>query len=113
LSRYQKGKRARSEEAAPLLVVLRLLVAIDLITIIIVVNTSRTNTKGSQLSGSQRVIRVGDGWVDKDIGELKERLIPLTVNNLLVASNYLKVLIHHIQVLVYATTHDKDTSEHL
>jgi hypothetical protein len=84
-----------------------------MIIIVIVVNTSRTNTKGSQLSGGQRVIRVRDGWVDSDVGEPKERLILLTVYDLLVAPNYLKALIHHIQALVCVTTHGKDTSEHL
>jgi hypothetical protein len=115
-SRHQKGKRAISEEATPLLIVCRLLVVIGLIIIIIIIivaNTSRTNIKGSQLSWRQRVIRVGDGWVDRDVKELKERLIPLTVDNLLVASNYLKALVYHIQALVCAMTHGKDTFEHL
>jgi hypothetical protein len=62
----KKGKELRSKEATPLLVVLHLLVAVGLVIIIIiaVVNTSKTNTKGSQLSGSQRVIR-GLGWVGR------------------------------------------------
>jgi hypothetical protein len=85
-SRHQKEKRARSEEAAPLLVVLHLLVVIGLV---IIVNTSRTNTKSSQLSGSQRCIKVGDRWEDRDIGELKEQLMPLTVDDLLVVPNNL------------------------
>jgi hypothetical protein len=45
--------------------------------------------KSSQLSRSQRCIRVGHRWEDRDIGELKEWLIPLTVDDLLVAPNNL------------------------
>jgi hypothetical protein len=37
-----------------------------------------------------------DGWEDKHVRELKKRLIPLTMDNFLVAPNYLKELIHHI-----------------
>jgi hypothetical protein len=65
-------------------------------------NTSRAITKSSQLGRSQRVVGVGDGWEDKDVGELLERLIPLAVNNLLVALHNLKALIHHIQTLISA-----------
>jgi putative flippase GtrA len=113
--RHQKGKRARSEEIAPLLVVLHLLVVVGLIItiIVIIINTSRTNTKGCQFSWSQRGIRGGDGWEDRDVRELKKRLIALTVDNLLVVSNYLKALIHHIQALICTMTRDKDTSKHL
>jgi hypothetical protein len=47
------------------------------------------------------------------VRELKKRLIPLTVNNLLVAPHNLKVLLHHIHALIRAPAHDKDTPEHL
>jgi hypothetical protein len=59
------------------------------------------------------VSRVEDGREDRDIGELLEWLIPLTVNNLLVMPHNLKALIHHIQMLISAPTCDKDTSKHL
>jgi hypothetical protein len=65
----KKGKELRREEATPLLVVLhlRVIVGLTIIIIVIVVNMSRTNTKTSQLSRSQRVIGVRDGWVDKHV----------------------------------------------
>jgi hypothetical protein len=59
-------------------------------------NTSRANAESSQLGRSQQVIGVGDGREDRDVRELLEWLIPLAVNNLLVAPHNLKVLIHHI-----------------
>jgi hypothetical protein len=59
------------------------------------------------------VSRRGDGQEDRDVGELLERLIPLTVNNLLVALHNLKALIHHIQTLISASACGKDTPEHL
>jgi hypothetical protein len=68
-----------------LLDVLRFLIIVDLRLIVIVRrNTSRTNAKSSQLSRSQRAVGVGDGWEDRDVGELLEWLVPLAVNNLLV-----------------------------
>jgi hypothetical protein len=74
---------------------------------------SRANAESSELSRSQRAVGVGDGWEDRDIGELLERLVPLVVNNLLVASHNLKALIHHIQTLISAPTCGKDTLKHL
>jgi hypothetical protein len=54
------------------------------------------------------------GWVvRRHVRELKKWLIPLNVDNLLVALNYLKVQIHHIHVLIRVTAHGKDTPEHL
>jgi hypothetical protein len=46
---------------------------------------------------------------DRDVRELLERLVPLVVNNLLVASHNLKALIHHIQTLISAPACGKDT----
>jgi hypothetical protein len=45
--------------------------------------------------------------------ELLEQLIPLAVNNLLLAPHNLKALIHYIQTLISASTCDKNTPEHL
>jgi hypothetical protein len=91
-----------------LLIVLRLLVIVSLRLIIVVWrNTSRANAKSNQLGRSQRAVGV------RDVGELLERLIPLVVNNLLVAPHNLKVLIHHIQTLISAPACGKDTPEHL
>jgi hypothetical protein len=44
-----------------------------------------------------------------DVLELLERLVPLAVNNLLVAPHNLKMLIHHIQTLISASACGKDT----
>jgi hypothetical protein len=74
---------------------------------------SMANTKSIQLGRSQPTIGVGDGREDRDNGELLERLVPLAVNNLLVAPHNLKALIHHIQMLISALACGKDTSEHL
>jgi hypothetical protein len=74
---------------------------------------SRANAKSSQLDKSQRAIGVENGREDKDIKELLEWLIPLAVNNLLVVTYNLKVLIHHIQTLISALACGKDTPEHL
>jgi hypothetical protein len=74
---------------------------------------SRANGESRQLGKSQRAIGVGDGWEDRDVGELLERLILLAVNNLLVALHNLKALIHHIQTPINALTCGKDISEHL
>jgi hypothetical protein len=71
------------------------------------------NAESSQLDRSQRAIGVGDGQEDRDVRELLERLIPLAMNNLLVASPNLKALIHHIQTLISALACGKDTPEHL
>jgi hypothetical protein len=49
----KKGKALRAKTSCHLLVVLRLLIIVDLLVIIIlIVNSSRTNTKGSQLGRS-------------------------------------------------------------
>jgi hypothetical protein len=98
-----------------LLVILHLLLIVVGLRLIIVVwrSTSRANVESSQLGRSQRAIGVGDGWEDMDVGELLERLIPLAVNNLLIAPHSLKALIHHIQTLIGAPICGKDTTEHL
>jgi hypothetical protein len=96
------------------LIVLRFLVVVGLLLIIIIIgSTCGADAKSSQLSRSQRGIGVRDGQVDRHVRELKERLIPLTVDNLLVVPNYLKALLHHIHVLIHAMAHGKDTLEHL
>jgi hypothetical protein len=41
--------------------------------------------KGGQLSRNERGIRIINGWEDRYIKKLKERLILLTMNNLHVA----------------------------
>jgi hypothetical protein len=112
-SRHQKGKRAKTPHH--LLVVLSILVVADLLLLIVVVivNLSRTNTEGSQLSRSQRGIGVGDGWVDRDVRELKEQLILLTMNDLLVVLNNLHALLHDIHALIRAPARGKDTLKHL
>jgi hypothetical protein len=61
---------------------------------------SRVNAESSQLGRSQRAVGVGDGWEDRDVRELLERLVPLAVNNLLVAPHNLKTMIYHIQTLI-------------
>jgi hypothetical protein len=97
-----------------LFIILHLLVVIGLCLIVVVRrNTSRANAKSNQLGRSQRAVGVRDGWEDRDVGELLERLVPLAVNNLLVASHNLKALIHHIQTLISALVCGKDTPEHL
>jgi hypothetical protein len=96
-----------------LLVVVHLLIVDGLFLIIVVENMSRANTEGSQLGRGQRGVGVGDGWEDRDVGELLERLIPLTVNNLLVAPHNLQALLHVIQALIRVSTHRKDASKHL
>jgi hypothetical protein len=97
-----------------LLIILRLLIVIGLLLIIVIVrNMSRANVEGSQLGRSQRGLGVEDGWEDRHVRELKEHLIPLTMNNLLVAPHNLKALIHHIHVLICALACGKDTSKHL
>jgi hypothetical protein len=97
-----------------LLIILRLLIVIGgLLLLIIVRSMSGTDAKDYQLSKSQQGIGVGNGREDRHVGELKERLIPLTVDNLLGAPNYLKALLRHIRVLFRAMTHDKDTSKYL
>jgi hypothetical protein len=89
-SSTKEGKELRSEEVVPLLVVLHLLIVDGLVIIIIIIaSTTRTNAESSQLSRSQRCIGVEDGWEDRDVEKVKKRLIPLAVNDLLVASNNL------------------------
>jgi hypothetical protein len=105
---YEVQKRSR------LLIVLRLLVIVGLRLIVIArINISKANAENSQLGRSQRVVGVEDRREDRDIGELLERLIPLAVNNLLVAPHNLKALIHHIHTLISAPACGKDTPEHL
>jgi hypothetical protein len=98
-----------------LLAVFRLLIVVGLLSIIIVVirDTSGTDAKSSQLSMSQRGIWVGDGLEDRYVGELKEQLMPLIVDDLLVAPNNLKVLFHHIHALICAPAHSEYGFEHL
>jgi hypothetical protein len=111
----KKEKEIKVKMPRHLLIVLHLLIVVGLhiIIIIVVVNSSRTNTKGSQLSRSQRGIGVGDGWKDRDVRELKKWLIPLAVNDLLVAPNNLQALLHDIHVLIHAPAHSKYASKHL
>jgi hypothetical protein len=112
----KKGKELRSKTSFHLLIILHLHVVIGLlfiIIIIIVVNSSRTNTKGSQLSRSQQGIGVRDRWEDTDVRKLKKRLIPLAMDNLLVASHNLKVLLHDIHALIRVPAHSKNASKHL
>jgi hypothetical protein len=65
---------------------------------------SRANAKSSQLGRSQRAIGVGDGREDGNVGELLERLVPLAVNDLLVAP-------HNLKALISAPACGKDTME--
>jgi hypothetical protein len=97
-SRHQKGEKSYEEyKRRQLLIVLYLLVVGGLRLIVVVRrNTSRANAESSQLDRIQRAIRAGDGWEDRDVGEFLERLIPLAVNNLLLAPHNLKALIHYI-----------------
>jgi hypothetical protein len=74
-----------------LLIVLYLLVGSGLL--LIVKNTSRANTEGSQLGRSQRAIGVGDGREYRYVRKLQEWLIPLAMNDLLIAPHNLKALI--------------------
>jgi hypothetical protein len=96
-----------------LLVILHLLIIVGLLLIVVVKNMSRANAEGSQLGRSQRCVGVKDGREDIDVEELLERLIPLALNNLLVAPHNLQALLHDIQALICASTHLKDASEHL
>jgi hypothetical protein len=96
-----------------LLLVLCLLIVAALLLIVVIGNMSRANAKGSQLSRSRRGVGGGDGWEDRNVGKLQERLIPLAMNDLLVAPHNLQVLLHDIQELIRALTHHKDASEHL
>jgi hypothetical protein len=56
---------------------------------------------------------VRDGWEDGHVRELLEWLIPLTMNDLLVAANNLHALLNDIQSPIRAATHGEDTLEHL
>jgi hypothetical protein len=97
-----------------LLIALRLLIVDGLLLIIIIIrNMSRANTEGSQLGRSQRGVGVGDRWKDRNIGKLQEQLIPLSMNDLLVAPHNLQALLHDIQAMIHVLTHHKDASEHL
>jgi hypothetical protein len=97
-----------------LLVVLHLLVIVGLRLIVVDRrNMTMVNAESSQLDRSQWAIGVGDGSEDRDVRELLEQLVPLAVNNLLVALHNLKALIHHIQTLISAPACGKDTPEHL
>jgi hypothetical protein len=97
-----------------LLIVLHLLVIVGLRLIVVDQrNMTMVNAESSQLDRSQWAVGVGDGWEDRDVGELLEQLVPLAVNNLLVALHNLKALIHHIRTLISAPACGKDTPEHL
>jgi hypothetical protein len=73
-----------------LLIVLHLLIILGLLLIIVVVkNMSRANAEGIQLGRSQQGLGVRDGREDRNVGKLQERLIPLTMNDLLVAPHNL------------------------
>jgi hypothetical protein len=96
-----------------LLVVLLLIVAGLLHIVIVIINTSRANVKGIQLDRSQQGAGVRDGREDRNVRKLQEWLIPLAMNNLLVAPHNLQVLLHDIQVLIRVPIHRKDASEHL
>jgi hypothetical protein len=52
-------------------------------------------------------------WEDRYIRKCQEGLIPLAVNDLLIAPHNLKALIQLIDALICALARDKDTSEHL
>jgi hypothetical protein len=56
---------------------------------------------------------IGGGGVDGHVWKLNEGLIPLTMNDLLIAVNNVEVHLHHIHALIYAMAHGKDTLEHL
>jgi hypothetical protein len=86
---------------------------VNLLLLLIIVNASRTNTEGSKLSRSQRGIGVGDEWQDRDVRELKKQLIPLAVDNLLVALHNLKGLLHDIHALIHVSARGKDTPKYL
>jgi hypothetical protein len=119
-SRHQKGKRLKEVQAPrQLLIILCLIVVIgDLLIIIVIIVIVRrsirgAHAKGSQLSRSQGGIGVDDRWIDGHVGELKKRLIPLIVNDLLVAVDNQHALLYHIQTLIYEAAHVEDTLEHL
>jgi hypothetical protein len=57
--------------------------------------------------------RVINGRVDRHVKELKERLIPLTMNDLLIVVNNLHLLLYHIHALICVTTHGEDALKHL
>jgi hypothetical protein len=57
-------------------------------------------------------VGVNDGWVDKHVREIKKRLIPLTMNNLLDVTDSLHALLNDIQTLIGAATHGEETSKH-
>jgi hypothetical protein len=110
----KREKRCEAKMRSRLLIVLRLLVIVGLLLIVIIVkNTSMANAKSSQLGRSQRVVGIRDGREDRYVWKLQERLIPLAVNNLLVAPHNLKALIHHIHALIRELACGKDTPEHL
>jgi hypothetical protein len=112
LPRWHQDTKKRKD------IILRLLIIIGgLLIIIIVVVAGRsmrgTYAKSGQLSRSQLGIGVINGRVNGHISDLKERLIPLTVNDLPVMVNNPHLLVHHIHALIYATAHGEDTFEHL
>jgi hypothetical protein len=51
--------------------------------------------------------------VDRLVWKLNKRLIPLTMNDLLVVVNNVKAVLHHILALICVTAHSKDTPKHL
>jgi hypothetical protein len=118
-SRHQKGKRLEEVEAPHrLLIVLHLLIVVGGLLLLIIIGGGGkrmrgTDAKSSQLSRSQWGIGIMGGRVDRHVRELNKRLIPLTMNDLLVAVNNMNVLLHHIHAQICAAAHGEDTSEHL
>jgi hypothetical protein len=114
----KKGKDSKKVQGPhELLIVIHLLIVVGglllIIIVVIVGSTSGTNAKSSQLSRSQRGIGVVNGRVDGHSREPKKWLIPRTMDNLLVAPNYLKALLHHIHALICVGAHSKHALEHL
>jgi hypothetical protein len=62
---------------------------------------------------SQRGVRVGDGWVNQLLGELDKRVIPLTMNDVLVPPEDVGAVLMDIHALVGAMTHGEESMKHL
>jgi hypothetical protein len=95
-----------------------LLVIVGSLLLLIIIDVIGRSMRGShaksgQLSRSQRNIGVVNGRVDGHVKELKERLIPLTMNDLLIVVNNLHLLLYHIHALICVTTHGEDAPKHL
>jgi hypothetical protein len=110
-------KRKKSYEVKVLhrlLVILHLLIIVGLLPIVVIIrNMSKANAKATQLDKSQQGVGVRDGQEDRYIGKLQERLVPLTVDNLLLVPYNLYVLLHDVHALIREPTHHKNASEHL